>query len=260
VTREEQELNPLFGARCERTRHIPVVVFGVTLPFAPRGANQLLRAAINAYDVRYRVRRIESFNCRKKTSGRGWSTHAWPVAVDINPDQNPFSSDGMLRTDMPRAFVEAFTIEGFGWGGNWRGAKDAMHFSLAPHERGRPRPQPFDPNLQRRAIRRWRELHRGVEIPPPSPRRGGRGEPAPAYPGYVMSRARWMRTRRADANVRRFQRRLHQRGWRVEADGRFTLAAERVVRAFQREKRLLVDGKVGPATWRQIWEAPVTHL
>jgi peptidoglycan hydrolase-like protein with peptidoglycan-binding domain len=74
-----------------------------------------------------------------------------------------------------------------------------------------------------------------------------------------MSRAHWMRTRRADANVRGFQRRLRQRGWRVEADGRFTLAVERVVRAFQREKRLLVDGKVGPATWRQIWEASVTH-
>jgi peptidoglycan hydrolase-like protein with peptidoglycan-binding domain len=62
----------------------------------------------------------------------------------------------------------------------------------------------------------------------------------------------------ADGNVRRFQQQLRRRGWAIEADGRFTLAVERVVRAFQREKRLLIDGRVGPVTWREIWEAPLT--
>jgi hypothetical protein len=224
----------------------------------PDGANQLLRAAIKAYDIPYRVRRIESFNCRRKTSGRGWSTHAWPVAVDINADQNPYSSDGVLRTNMPRGFVDAFRSEGFGWGGDWDGAKDSMHFSLAPHERGRPRPQQFSAALQRRAIDKWRELHDGVDEPMPTPRPRPPRVRAPAYPGYELTRARWLRSRVADGNVRRFQQQLRRRGWAIEADGRFTLAVERVVRAFQREKRLLIDGRVGPVTWREIWEAPLT--
>lgn len=250
-------LEPHYGDHCQRHLHVPVTVFGKTIPFDRRAANQLLRAAMKAYEVPYGVYRIESFNCRKTTSGASWSAHAWAVAVDINPEKNPFTS-GKVITDMPRSFVECFTSEGFGWGGNWRSVKDAMHFSLAPNEGGSPRPKRFDRVLQQAAIELWVERHNGTNPEP----RGDAGKPkqkgkkAPLFPGYDMDRERI--GRKKDDNVRLFQERLAERGWRIDATGTFNATTERIVRAFQREKRLYVDGVVGKNTWRMIWEADVT--
>jgi len=42
----------------------------------------------------------------------------------------------VCTTDMPRAFVQLFLDEGWGWGCNWNSTKDAMHFSKAPGEGG----------------------------------------------------------------------------------------------------------------------------
>jgi len=57
------------------------------------------------------------------------SRHAMGLAIDINPAQNPYRSDGKLITNMPQWFVDAWTKEGFCWGGYWQGIKDPMHFS-----------------------------------------------------------------------------------------------------------------------------------
>jgi hypothetical protein len=250
-------LEPHFGTHCQRRFHVPVTVFGSTISFDRRAANQLLRAAMKAYEVPYGVYRIESFNCRKTTSGTSWSAHAWAVAVDINPEKNPFTT-GRLITDMPRDFVECFTSEGFGWGGNWRSVKDAMHFSLAPDEGGRPRPHGFDRALQQAAVELWVERHNGTN-PAPSGALGRikrKGVKAPTFPGYDMDRERF--GRKEDENIRSFQKRLAKRGWKIEVTGKFDALTEKIVKAFQREKRLYVDGVVGKNTWRLIWEADVT--
>jgi peptidoglycan hydrolase-like protein with peptidoglycan-binding domain len=136
--------------------------------------------------------------------------------------------------------------------------KDPMHFSLAPNEGGIPEPEPFDPRLQAQVLEKWRSLHGGVDTPidPSIPARPGKK--APAFPGYPMSVDLWRQKKQADANVRRFQLRLKERGWRVAADGKFTTDLASVIRAFQREKHLQVDGQVDENTWRMIWEAPVT--
>jgi D-alanyl-D-alanine carboxypeptidase/Putative peptidoglycan binding domain len=256
----EAQLNPLFGPRCERHQVVKVEVFGTSILFARRGANQLLRAALRAYDVDYAVYRIESYNCRKTTGGGAWSAHSWPVAVDINPDKNPFSKQGHLVTNMPREFVDCFRTEGFGWGGDWTKPKDAMHFSLSPNERGRPMPQDFDAQLQEQARQKWRQSHGGVAAPlAATPVAHAQGVPAPAFPGYTMSYDRWLRTdKQKDPNVTTFQRRLKERGWHIATDGKFTKAVESAIRAFQREKSLAIDGKVEAKTWRAIWESPVT--
>jgi len=255
----ESQLNPLFGAPCEKHDVVTVDVFGASILFARRGANQLLRAAIRAYDVAYGVYRIESYNCRKVTGGSSRSAHSWPVAIDVNPDTNPYSSDGKLRTDMPQQFVECFKAEGFGWGGDWSGSKDAMHFSLAPNERGKPHPEDFDARLQGRARQKWREIHGGADAGlAKRPKAKQKGVKAPPFPGTAMSYDRWRRTKVPDANVRTFQRRLNERGWRIPSDGNFTKLVVAVVCAFQREKLLEVHGKVDEPTWRAIWEAPIT--
>ena len=249
-------LEPHYGKPCQRGAQVPVTVFGKTIPFDKRAANQLLRAAMKAYEVPYRVYRIESFNCRKTTSGKSWSAHAWAVAVDINPEENPFTS-GALRTDMPPEFVRCFKSEGFGWGGEWRSVKDAMHFSLAPNEGGSPRPFRFDRALQAAAVELWIARHHGVNPEPGGdPRPKKKGVKAPPFPGYDMERE--THARKTDENVKRFQTRLAKRGWRLDATGKFNARTEQVVRAFQREKRLYVDGVVGKNTWRLIWEADVT--
>lgn len=74
---------------------------------------------------------------------------------------------------------------------------------------------------------------------------------APAYPMLLR--------RGAKGNfVRQFQQRLAERGWRISVDGIFGSQTEAIVRQFQREKGLVVDGLVGKKTWGALWTAPVT--
>jgi hypothetical protein len=84
----------------------------------------------------YTIRKADSgaYNCRRATGSASWSKHAWGAAVDLNWRSNPFGS--RLVTDMPRWFVQLWLDEGWGWGGNWRGKKDAMHFSKFESEGG----------------------------------------------------------------------------------------------------------------------------
>jgi Putative peptidoglycan binding domain len=60
------------------------------------------------------------------------------------------------------------------------------------------------------------------------------------------------------ADLRRWQQRMHDRGWPVTPDGHYGPQTADVAARFQREKGLAVDGKIGPATWAAAWTAPVT--
>jgi hypothetical protein len=98
-----------------------------------------------------------SFECRQAAAspcvGRvrtgTWSMHAYGLAVDINPGENPYvgcgqSMDPSLRRYRVRTHhykgmvggrvVRAFRAIGWGWGGSWAGStKDYMHFSSTGH-------------------------------------------------------------------------------------------------------------------------------
>ena len=63
------------------------------------------------------------------------SAHANGAAIDINPSTNPMGSQ--LVTDMPSNISDVAAKLGLGWGGNWKGRKDAMHFSAATNEGGK---------------------------------------------------------------------------------------------------------------------------
>jgi hypothetical protein len=73
----------------------------------------------------------------------------------------------------------------------------------------------------------------------------------PPFPGQLQkgSSGPWVLT---------LQRRLKERGWTLDADGDFGPVTDRVIRAFQADKRLEVDGEVGPRTWTALWATPVT--
>jgi len=71
--------------------------------------------------------------------------HAYGLAVDLNPRENPYVGCGQSNDPTSRAYrerrrsrpgmvggraVRAFAAIGWGWGGSWAGdTKDYMHFS-----------------------------------------------------------------------------------------------------------------------------------
>ena len=93
-----------------------------------------------------------SFHCRRAVPspcnpGRrtGWSMHAYGLAIDINPRENPYVGCGQSHDPAARRYrdrskhrkgmitrraVAAFRSVGWEWGGAWTGdTKDYMHFS-----------------------------------------------------------------------------------------------------------------------------------
>lgn len=58
--------------------------------------------------------------------------------------------------------------------------------------------------------------------------------------------------------IHRIQRQLKARGWKIEVDGRFGKQTGDVVEAFQKEKKLGVDRRVGLQTWNAAWTAKIT--
>jgi D-alanyl-D-alanine carboxypeptidase len=87
--------------------------------------------------------------CVGGTSTHHWSMHAYGLAIDINPVENPYVGCGMTRdksalsylnrSSVRRGMVTAAVLSvfhsvGWGWGGSWVGStKDYMHFSANGH-------------------------------------------------------------------------------------------------------------------------------
>jgi hypothetical protein len=55
-----------------------------------------------------------------------------------------------------------------------------------------------------------------------------------------------------------WQAQMKRRGWKISADGRYGPQSAGVAKAFQREKGLDDDSRVGPKTWAASWTTPVT--
>lgn len=68
------------------------------------------------------------FSCRavKGVYPLSPSFHSWGLAGDLNAPTNPMSS--VLRTDMPAWMPALWSSYGWGWGGDYSGRKDAMHY------------------------------------------------------------------------------------------------------------------------------------
>jgi hypothetical protein len=120
----------LFAARVPVRRMRPVSVY--------RGSDAASMAADNT----------SAFNCRRTVGGSGgWSRHAYGLAVDVNPVENPYVLGGRVLPPAGRAYVDrrhvrpgmavpggplvrAFERRGWRWGGRWRDP-DYQHFSAA---------------------------------------------------------------------------------------------------------------------------------
>jgi poly-gamma-glutamate synthesis protein (capsule biosynthesis protein) len=87
-----------------------------------------------------------AFNCRLVPGTKVWAQHAYGLAVDINPFENPEVRGGTADPPAAAAWADrsrsspalitagdaawrAFRVIGWIWGGDWRSLKDYMHFS-----------------------------------------------------------------------------------------------------------------------------------
>jgi LysM repeat protein len=67
------------------------------------------------------------FNFRSKRTSTKISTHAWGIAVDLNPETNQQGTNGNMDPQVIRVF-QSF---GFKWGGEFSGkSQDPMHFQF----------------------------------------------------------------------------------------------------------------------------------
>jgi hypothetical protein len=87
-----------------------------------------------------------SFVCRPVTGGTEFSQHAYGLAVDLDPFQNPYVRGDVVLPELASAYldrgwlrpgmvtpdgpaVRAFASVGWEWGGAWSSLKDYQHFS-----------------------------------------------------------------------------------------------------------------------------------
>lgn len=181
----------------------------------------------------YPVRRGETggYDCRDIRAGGPKSLHAFGIACDINWNTNHLRRDNVLVTDMPRRMIDDIiairTVGGariFWWGGDYETFKDAHHFEImaSPAELvagidwstvRAPRPRSDLP-------RTWPTLQRGDRGP----------------------------------TVAKLQAMLADVGFdplppNGAGEGTFGPRTDAQVRAYQRSRRLVVDGVVGSQTW-----------
>ena len=87
-----------------------------------------------------------AFVCRAARNQRRWSAHAYGLAVDVNPFQNPSRRGDLVLPELASSYLDrgwvrpgmirpgdvvtrAFAAIGWTWGGTWRSPTDLMHFS-----------------------------------------------------------------------------------------------------------------------------------
>ena len=138
-----------------------------TLIVNVRAVSSLTRVFSRLYAARFPIRRMRpidayggsdersleadntaAFNCRYAVASgpKRWSVHAYGLAIDVNPVENPYLDRGRVHPRAGRAYldrarfrrgmavrggllVDAFASAGWPWGGRWTGSPDYQHFS-----------------------------------------------------------------------------------------------------------------------------------
>jgi hypothetical protein len=136
------------------------------LVVAARAAPQVVQAFRDLYAARFPIEEMRlpttadlrakptgdgnntaGYVCRAARGQKRFSAHAYGIAVDVNPFQNPEVRRDLVLPELAGAYrdrgwrrpgmflaggaeVRAFSRIGWTWGGTWRSSKDPMHFSL----------------------------------------------------------------------------------------------------------------------------------
>src|SRR5690606_35657905 len=140
------------------------------LVVAAEVADDIIGVFAQLFDARFpiaRMRRIDAYggddlasmadnntsayNCRRIIHSARLSSHAYGLAIDITPLQNPVIRDGMVRPPAATPYVDrsrdrpgmihrpgpvvaAFDAIGWEWGGDWTTLKDYHHLRRARRE------------------------------------------------------------------------------------------------------------------------------
>jgi len=143
--------------------HIGVLIVNV------KAVPSLTRVFSRLYAARFPIRRMRpidayggsdersldadntaAFNCRYAVASgpKRWSVHAYGLAVDVNPVENPYVLGSSVHPRAGRAYldrsryrpgmavqgrllVRVFAAAGWQWGGRWTGSPDYQHFSAS---------------------------------------------------------------------------------------------------------------------------------
>ena len=131
------------------------------------GVGDVVRVFRRLYTARFPIRRLRpidayrakdersleadntaGFNCRYAVAPgpKHWSSHAYGLAIDVDPVENPYVEGGRVHPRAGRAYldrsrvrpgmavrggllVRAFAAVGWRWGGRWTASPDYQHFS-----------------------------------------------------------------------------------------------------------------------------------
>jgi hypothetical protein len=145
----------------DRRAHTGALVVNV------RAVRPLVRVFSRLFTARFPIRRMRpidayggrdersleadntaAFNCRYAIAAgpKRWSSHAYGLAIDVNPVENPYLDRGRVHPRSGRAYldrsrrrpgmalpggvlVRAFASVGWQWGGRWSSSPDYQHFS-----------------------------------------------------------------------------------------------------------------------------------
>jgi hypothetical protein len=170
-------MRPVSPLSCERLRLITFPYFGFDdrvhndgeIVVMDATAEYVLRIFATLHDMRFPIaharlmnhyngndsastadNNTSSFNARKSTGGNSLSMHAYGLAIDLNPIQNPYatlSGSGLrymphpgaafanrsnIRPGMAESAIDVFADQGFlVWGGYWRNPIDYQHFQVS---------------------------------------------------------------------------------------------------------------------------------
>ena len=150
VTHRDFEGNPANGRLVVQARYAKPIAWVMRQLFEAGFRIRLMRL-VDAYGASDRLSmqadNTSAFNCREIAGRPGvWSQHAYGAAIDINPVENPYVVGDYVSPPAGRPFadrtprrrgmigpdgavVRAFARIGWGWGGDWSGARDYQHFS-----------------------------------------------------------------------------------------------------------------------------------
>jgi hypothetical protein len=119
----------------------PIRHIGFEKTYGPRSARPREGDVTASFECREAV----PSPCTGGTATGSWSMHAYGLAIDINPTENPYIGCGQSRDPATKPYrdrsrhrrgmvgprvVAAFASVGWSWGGAWSGdTKDYMHFS-----------------------------------------------------------------------------------------------------------------------------------
>lgn len=173
------------------------------------------------------------FSCRPIAGTHTASRHSDGSAVDWNAPTNPRRADRKFVSDIPVNVHRFMENVGFRWGGRFAWP-DPMHFEWTGTGR--------EAIQKAKDLRAFFDAQGGVTPPPPTP--------IGVYnvPTTVRKGDSGLAVRKAQGLL------IAHGGLQLTVDGVFGSMTENVVKFFQGNNGLTVDGIVGPTTWRYLIE------